>query len=162
MASDAGSSQDLYAILGVHPNATQEEIKKCYQKKILQYHPDKIDPHSSADVKQHAMTIYSVIDKAWQVLSNPTTKKEYDSRVKEEKLNATLPVYDTVPLDDLDWDEESDCYCYPCRCGGEYAITEADVDEQIELVCCDTCTLGLRVIYSEESLTRKSEVDTGS
>ena len=34
------ASKDLYGILGVNKNATDEEIKKAYKKLAKQYHPD--------------------------------------------------------------------------------------------------------------------------
>ena len=33
--------KDLYDIIGVSKNASQDEIKKSYRKLALKYHPDK-------------------------------------------------------------------------------------------------------------------------
>ena len=33
--------RDLYDIIGVSKNATQDEIKKSYRKLALKYHPDR-------------------------------------------------------------------------------------------------------------------------
>ena len=32
---------DYYSILGVDRNANEEQIKKAYRKKAMQFHPDK-------------------------------------------------------------------------------------------------------------------------
>jgi len=40
-------------------------------------------------------------------------------------------------------------YVHPCRCSGEYRITQADLEGGFDLVGCSTCSLRIRVLYSE-------------
>jgi DnaJ family protein A protein 2 len=58
----------LYELLGVSPNATQDDIKKAFRKKSLIHHPDK-----GGDVE-----IYKQINSAYEVLSDPDKRKLYD------------------------------------------------------------------------------------
>jgi molecular chaperone DnaJ len=60
---------DYYATLGVHKNASQEEIKKAFRKKAHLYHPDK----PGGDEKK-----FKEINEAYQVLSNSEKKTQYD------------------------------------------------------------------------------------
>ena len=63
---------DFYDILGISPEATQEEIKRAFRKKAHQYHPD----HGGSDEIMHNL-IY-----AYEQLSNPNLKASYDSTRK--------------------------------------------------------------------------------
>ncbi len=60
---------DYYKILGVSKNASEEEIKRAYRKLAHKYHPDK----PGGDEKK-----FKEINEAYQVLSNPEKRAQYD------------------------------------------------------------------------------------
>lgn len=64
-------NKDYYQILGVSKNASPEEIKRAYRKLAHQYHPDKNKDHTDGER-------FKEINEAYQVLSNPSKKAQYD------------------------------------------------------------------------------------
>lgn len=64
--------KDYYAILGVSPDASLEEIKSAYRKLALKYHPDRNPGDKSAEEK------FKEINEAYQVLSDPKKRAQYD------------------------------------------------------------------------------------
>ena len=63
---------DLYEVLGVKRDATQEQIKKAYKKLASKYHPDK----NPDDPK--ATTMFQSIQEAYEILSDDEKRKRYD------------------------------------------------------------------------------------
>lgn len=62
---------DFYTALGVAKDASQEEIQRAYRSLARKHHPDvSDDPGAEARFKE--------ISEAYQVLSDPATRKRYD------------------------------------------------------------------------------------
>lgn len=63
---------NLYARLGLQPNATQAEIKEAYYKLSKEYHPDRNVGKSDMSAK------FRSVAEAYEILSNQSTRAEYD------------------------------------------------------------------------------------
>jgi DnaJ homolog subfamily C member 9 len=68
---------DLYAVLGVEPTATEEDIKKAYRKSALIYHPDK-HASSTEDAKLVASRKFQQVGFAYAVLGDKKRRTKYD------------------------------------------------------------------------------------
>ncbi|KAI6109181.1 DnaJ domain-containing protein [Pisolithus croceorrhizus] len=68
---------DLYDVLGVKPDATNEEIRKAYRKLALLHHPDKHANSSDGD-RSNASKQFQKIGFAYAVLSDAKRRKKYD------------------------------------------------------------------------------------
>ena len=53
--------KDFYEILGVQRDATDEELKKAYHDKALQFHPDKNDHPDAEEVFKKVAEAYEVL-----------------------------------------------------------------------------------------------------
>jgi DnaJ-class molecular chaperone len=61
---------NLYEVLGVQKDASQNDIKKVYRKLAVQYHPDK-----GGDSEK-----FKNITEAYNTLSNSNKRREYDNQ----------------------------------------------------------------------------------
>ena len=61
------NSENNYKILGITPNATNDEVKKAYRKMAVKYHPDKVATLGE-DVQKAAEEKFKVISQAYQAI----------------------------------------------------------------------------------------------
>src|SRR5512134_769718 len=73
--------QDYYALLGIMRDASQEEIKRAYYEAAQKFHPDKNTAAGETE-------IFLGVQQAYEVLSNPARRKQYDATLPpEEKVS---------------------------------------------------------------------------
>jgi len=71
---------NFYDILGISKNANENEIKKAYRSLSLEFHPDRnSDPT--------ATTKFQEISEAYETLSDPNKKQEYDFKLEHGDRN---------------------------------------------------------------------------
>ncbi|KAJ7270015.1 DnaJ domain-containing protein [Mycena haematopus] len=117
---------DCYAVLEVAPDASPADIKAAYHRALLKAHPDK-------NKSQSANTIAAIKD-AYRVLSDPILRQTAD----QDHLKRPRPAQ-LISLADFD-EAADDAWTHPCRCGGTYAITAAEMDRGLHLIPCTSCS----------------------
>ncbi|HLE45658.1 MAG TPA: J domain-containing protein [Thermoplasmata archaeon] len=69
--------RELYEILGVRPTTSPDGIKRAYRRLVKRYHPD-------VNKQRGAKEIFLEVKEAYEVLSNPLLRREYDERTARE------------------------------------------------------------------------------
>ncbi|KIK10107.1 hypothetical protein K443DRAFT_670736 [Laccaria amethystina LaAM-08-1] len=76
---------ELYELLGVSPDASEDEVKKAYRKKAKEHHPDKNINDPEAGQK------FQEIGAAYEILSDPQSRAAYDSEGLDGLTGAAGP-----------------------------------------------------------------------
>jgi curved DNA-binding protein CbpA len=72
MAARTRSGKDYYGVLELHPEATEEEIRRAYRRLALRWHPDRNAGDARAEER------FKEISEAYAVLIDPAKRREYD------------------------------------------------------------------------------------
>ena len=70
------TATDLYKLLGLPNEATQDDIRRAHRELVRKHHPDANpgDPSSEERFKE--------VQRAYEVLSDPEKRREYDERLR--------------------------------------------------------------------------------
>lgn len=88
MSSDQLDQLDYYALLGVDPKASVEEIRAAFRKFALKFHPDRHAAGGEEKVAR-ATRIYRRGSEALETLVDPTKRKAYDIVLARGELRLT-------------------------------------------------------------------------
>lgn len=87
---------------------------------------------------------------AWETLRDETTRRAYDrDLLSHSGAQYSGVVNAELDLDDMEVDDDKGEWKYSCRCGGEYLVTESELEQGdgAVVVGCSTCSLRIRVLY---------------
>jgi curved DNA-binding protein CbpA len=70
------STRDLYELLGVPREASGDDVRKAYRRLARQHHPDANPDTPEAEER------FKEIQQAYEILSNPEMKRQYDERLR--------------------------------------------------------------------------------
>ncbi|WCJ35397.1 DNAJ heat shock N-terminal domain-containing protein [Euphorbia peplus] len=166
--------ETYYDLLLVKQDATYEQIRASYRVAILNSHPDKLQNKDDTFADQIQLgDKFLKIQKAWEVLGNPTSRAAYDSDLRSSRND--LGVAEDVHLGDmmLEDGEVLELY-YQCRCGDYFSVDCLELekmgykllkheskiffeteDKQPSSVIlpCGTCSLQIRLLIDTDNKT---------
>ncbi|RMY43542.1 hypothetical protein D0865_11166 [Hortaea werneckii] len=138
-----------------------EAIKQAYRQALLSHHPDKLRERQKKDANRPALSV-DQITFAYKILSDPELRAEYDLALLHEASNdpehgrVHQTGLETVDLDALDFQDDSEMWTRSCRCGDPkgFVVSESELEKHIDegelTVGCRGCSLWLRVLFSVE------------
>jgi curved DNA-binding protein CbpA len=181
---------DHYTTLGVPFTATHAQLSSAYRARALVLHPDRLSAANRTGTaatasqpqqgeKTAGVEAFVQLQQAYQVLSNPESRQQYDAALKAGGLLARFSSSSSsssggsgsgavlhcteVDLEDCEYEEDTATYTYPCRCGEEYRMSESTLMETgLDLFPCVQCSLVLRVAFEFQPTTVESSGEVGA
>ncbi|KAI0334045.1 hypothetical protein GY45DRAFT_142979, partial [Cubamyces sp. BRFM 1775] len=131
---------DYYELLSVSPSASPADIKAAYHRALLASHPDKRELVNG--LSKFADIDIGLLKQAFNTLYTPSLRKEYDVRRSASGNPRGPRPAQVISLEDFEEREGPDgtTWAYPCRCGGQYVVTEDMLDAGQHLVGCGSCS----------------------
>eukprot|EP01138_Halocafeteria_seosinensis_P012146 gb/GECG01012414.1/.p1 GENE.gb/GECG01012414.1/~~gb/GECG01012414.1/.p1 ORF type:complete len:159 (+),score=33.62 gb/GECG01012414.1/:1-477(+) len=143
--------RDLYEVLGLSHNATQDDIKQAYKVLARKHHPDKQRAHTSTmqhredtDTNGGIHAVFQDVLEAYETLKDEERREEYDRR-RAMLWSKDLHYSCEINLADMKYMDDVEMYTAPCRCGGEYEVEEEEVEKNCNIVPCSSCSLRARI-----------------
>ncbi|CAL1538137.1 unnamed protein product [Lymnaea stagnalis] len=55
--------------------------------------------------------------------------------------------HDEIEIEDMEFDEDTEIYYYPCPCGDRFEISKEELESGEDVAKCPSCSLLIKVIY---------------
>lgn len=68
------TNKDLYQLLGLTKEASEEDIQRAHRKLVREYHPDANPEDARAEER------FKAVQQAYEILSDGNKRREYDKR----------------------------------------------------------------------------------
>ncbi|KAK6173448.1 hypothetical protein SNE40_016895 [Patella caerulea] len=68
--------------------------------------------------------------------------------------------HDEIEIEDMEYDEETETYYYPCPCGDKFEISKEELEDGEDVAKCPSCSLLIKVIYDPEDFAGDEETVT--
>lgn len=144
---------DFYDLLSLSRNdynISQQDIKRAYHHKLLQLHPDKLKSYPNSTTPPSTPTTnIALLKEAFTTLVDPEKRRIYDASLERSTGTGPRPAQ-VVSLEDftiVDDTSASAVYGYVCRCGGTYYISVVDMEADVHLINCESCSESIWVGY---------------
>jgi diphthamide biosynthesis protein 3 len=83
----------------------------------------------------------------------PAAPAPTPAKLPDEKELDAPAIYDEVEIEDMQFDEATLTYRYPCPCGDSFCISEDDLYNGEVIARCPACSLIIRVIYDPKDFS---------
>nr|XP_034840298.1 DPH4 homolog [Maniola hyperantus] len=133
---ETNKTVDYYKVLHSDRKASDEELKRSYQRLALLFHPDKVG-HG------HEEEFY-LLQKAWSILKDPVSRRQYDAELACYE-NDQLLLYDTISITEMVYDASEGVYTYQCRCNGVYYLKASELSSNEVNIGCNECSFSIQV-----------------
>ncbi len=122
------SKRDYYEVLGVKRDANKDEVKRAYRKGALKYHPDNYDGD-----KAEGETIFKALAEAYEVLSDPVKRKNYDQFGHEGLRGSGMHDFNSMGFGDIFSMFEDIFGASGSRAGGQASRSDRGYDLETEV-----------------------------
>jgi curved DNA-binding protein CbpA len=77
------TNKDLYQLLGLTNEASEEDIQRAHRKLVREYHPDANPEDSRAEER------FKAVQQAYEILSDDNKRREYDKRFHTSSIHTS-------------------------------------------------------------------------
>ena len=106
---DTIEKKNLYALFDISPDADIDQIKLAYHRQTRRYHPFDLFNEADEVLKAKSDGIFRTLSAAYEILTDPGKRREYDSQFKKEESKPVAPVKPApAPPEEIEFDAELD------------------------------------------------------